>query len=497
MGDEKTGQGKQKFMSGIMYDIYAIQRKKFVVSICAVLLTSAFSPLFLYFQNADEARFAEIICPIGACLGLGLVLFILCWMIFRADEKAATAAALLVLVIENFALLEKVLLSVFPHLHYWHTVPIILVAAMHLIWILCGLFRGDLSSDVAAVLCIVFGGLIVLNGAMAMPKIINRVRIQHEIFAAKEAEKERSKTSSTGSPNIYLLIFDEYANFPQMETYYQYDNLPLREYLEKNQFNISYTSRNESSSTSVVLTNLFCLDYVVDDSFSAMERRAFREQGMLFKIMQENGYRTRGSFDNPPMEDDFSDNTEMATTISGESMEDLIKQQSIAYPFFQRDIGKHLLTILELEEFMTSPEMIAKSDMMTIAYFTFPHMPFVVDEDGNSIHPSHADDWEDKSYYLGQYKYATKLMIRIIENIIENDPEAVVLLMSDHGARSRSEFTIEMKTNPLNAVYFRGEKLDIEGLSSVNTLRTILNRLLQLDLPMVNVPQYDFRIGEG
>ena len=88
-------------------------------------------------------------------------------------------------------------------------------------------------------------------------------------------------------------------------------------------------------------------------------------------------------------------------------------------------------------------------------------------------------------------------MIRIIENIIENDPEAVVLLMSDHGARSRSEFTIEMKTNPLNAVYFRGEKLDIEGLSSVNTLRTILNRLLQLDLPMVNVPQYDFRIGEG
>ena len=39
--------------------------------------------------------------------------------------------------------------------------------------------------------------------------------------------------------------------------------------------------------------------------------------------------------------------------------------------------------------------------------------------------------------------------------------------------------------NILNCVYLGGETLDISGLSGINTLRTVLNRLFDLDYDMV------------
>lgn len=60
--------------------------------------------------------------------------------------------------------------------------------------------------------------------------------------------------------------------------------------------------------------------------------------------------------------------------------------------------------------------------------------------------------------------------------------------MSDHGARGTPGATWEMKTNSLNAVYYKGQVMEIEGLSNVNTIRMVLNRLLSLDYEMLDVP---------
>ena len=84
-----------------------------------------------------------------------------------------------------------------------------------------------------------------------------------------------------------------------------------------------------------------------------------------------------------------------------------------------------------------------------------------------------------------------------MDNILEHDPSAVIILQSDHGARLGyhlidlygDDYDPETETihqqNILNCVYLGGEALDISGLSGINTLRTVLNRLYGMDYDML------------
>lgn len=42
------------------------------------------------------------------------------------------------------------------------------------------------------------------------------------------------------------------------------------------------------------------------------------------------------------------------------------------------------------------------------------------------------------------------------------------------------------QTNILNAIYFKGELIDIDGLSGVNTMITTVNKLFEMSLPLVD-----------
>jgi hypothetical protein len=57
---------------------------------------------------------------------------------------------------------------------------------------------------------------------------------------------------------------------------------------------------------------------------------------------------------------------------------------------------------------------------------------FIFDENGN-VYKERLDDPYDVQLYLPQHKYAVKQMAAQIDTIIENDPDAVIILQGDHG----------------------------------------------------------------
>lgn len=132
------------------------------------------------------------------------------------------------------------------------------------------------------ILCAVFGGLILLNTAVAVPQIIERVQVLRTLAAEQDQQPDQVVQAGSDMPNVYLLIFDEYANFPQMEEHYDYDNAPLRDVLSEHNFNVSYTSHNESILSATIQANMMSLDYVVDDSNSTGERTYLRHNVRLF-----------------------------------------------------------------------------------------------------------------------------------------------------------------------------------------------------------------------
>lgn len=465
-----------------------------VFSLCAVLLISAFPVLFLYLNNADEAEFAEVLTPLLGFIGVGGVLFFIALALTRSCGKATMIAGLFSLAFSNFVALEYALKLLFPSLRYWHTVTIVGVILLHIAYLIYRFVPRELSEDVAKILCLVFGVLIGINLITGLPKAIARaqaLKATRTSMVTTTAEKE-----TTGKPNIYLIIFDEYSNFPQMQTYYNYDNRVLRDFLEKNNFNVSETSVNESIGTTTVLTNLINLDYLVDNTTPAGEKETLRKNASLFSILREYGYELQvadvynffgqGSVANQVV-------TAGAATLNGESLSDLLLRRTVLYPFFQTSASQSMAPIMEMVNYVCDPSVRPASDTFTLVYLSFPHQPFLVDENGAPIPPAHSADWEDDQYYLGQYKYATKLMIQMADSILTNNPDSIIMLQSDHGARSGDipRFPLRVMHNPFNVVYYRNLPLDIEGLSSVNTLRKILNQTLGTAYEMLSVPEDD------
>ena len=87
-------------------------------------------------------------------------------------------------------------------------------------------------------------------------------------------------------------------------------------------------------------------------------------------------------------------------------------------------------------------------------------------------------------------------MMAITSTIIRNDPNSIIILMSDHGIRYHGEanqkqtfyITDKDSCRVMNAVYFKGQKLDIEGLSGINTLRYILSLYGGQEYPPIQDP---------
>ena len=139
---------------------------------------------------------------------------------------------------------------------------------------------------------------------------------------------------------------------------------------------------------------------------------------------------------------------------------------------------------------------------LTLGYVQCPHTNFIYDADGNPVPAEHGNDWDDPQYYLGFLQYASRRILAAVDEIQAHDPTAIIILQSDHGARTVyreaihgnveqvTQDLVHHQQNILNCVYLPGQDVDIQGKSGVNTLRTVLDQAFGMELPMVE-PDHD------
>lgn len=118
-------------------------------------------------------------------------------------------------------------------------------------------------------------------------------------------------------------------------------------------------------------------------------------------------------------------------------------------------------------------------------YFRQPHGPLLFYADGRPMPRGLWYGWRNPNIYLGQLKYITTQMMHVVEVLQKSDPDCVIIIQSDHGLRYKfltKSYTTgvidrEDMHYVLNCVYYRGQTVNIEGLSPINTLRTIFTQL--------------------
>ena len=452
------------------------------------IVVAAFPALFMFFQNAGEAHFSDIVPVTVGFMAAGVILYGIALLLTRKPAKAGLITFLFLLVFLNYAPIEKLIQMLFPELRYWHIAPILLVILLHFSWAICSFLPDDITDLFTPIITVVFCALIIINGA---PKFAT---IQARINSEKKSAKESIENTQEGAemPNIYFLMFDEYSSYDFMKKYYDYDNKEFLERLKNDGFSISYGSHNESVRTSTVVANLMNLEYIVDDSWEEYRKSQVRMNGRLYSLLQEHGYRLYSLTESYglPLLDQTLDTGGRRATVSGDTLGDVLLKNTVAYPLVNKKWNALRPTLDIIENYICSGE---KSRFL-VAHLNITHAPFIYDRDGN-ISNNINSNWVDKQFYLNQYIFATKVMDELVECILENDPNSIIIIQSDHGARASTDmslykvmFSLEDMSNIFNCVYYPGELLNIEGLSGVNTERLVYGKLLDVVLPQIPVP---------
>lgn len=331
-----------------------------------------------------------------------------------------------------------------------------------------------------------------------------------------------------GKPNVYFFILDEYGTFDLVSNpnYYNYDNSVFYNYLKAEGFNISKTSFASDNETLHCAADLTNLQYI-SRHFSDDDCEANIKGAPFFKAFSDMGYTeaqlsTNNGFFNgvSSLDPNLSQGNE-SLTMDGEDAEDLVNDNSIS-DAFQQILGqnnsdtevdtaalnqwnvypsdyirntkefkqcnsnnKNLAdAVLSIFDYYDNPSTYAnKSPHVTFSYIMSPHVPFIFNEYGGIIPNSQSRNWEDTKVYLSQYKFITKRTMEAVDSIIKNDPQSIIIVMSDHGIRYHADcklkhtFVITDKDSCriMNAVYIKGQTYNIEGLSGINTLRYILS----------------------
>ena len=103
--------------------IYGV--KAWIIALISIFAVISYPVLFLYFQNAEEVRFIEVISPLFVFMACGLIVFIISVFIAKSVSLAALITNFCMLIVLNYAFIEKIVYKIFPMFYYWHVYAIL------------------------------------------------------------------------------------------------------------------------------------------------------------------------------------------------------------------------------------------------------------------------------------------------------------------------------------------------------------------------------------
>ncbi len=471
-----------------------------VYSLSTIILISFFPFLLFYGSNVHEMRFTEILPVYAIFLIIGLVVYGIFALITRKSSIAAICSVLFLLLILNYRLLEDGIKQLIPFMGQLAVAVFFLL----LFLIICILLILKLKKNAADILCkivsLVMIGLVVINVVMIATALI---KTPDNTISNNGGEEPGDYQGDR--PNVYMLFFDEYSTPAVMKKYYDYNNDAFYQKLEKLGFTVSTTSYSHSIDTYYVLADIFNMKYDTTRGMPKDEKIQMINNGDLFSTARSLGYdiyelESLELFQYPSLIDVKFDNIK-AEAITGETSTQLLLQKTALYPF--SDIISQYLdkpriitdgtttyddnSVMLAMDYLSDAANFPVDNGFVVAYICCPHVPFQFDRDGNIVDWANRANWTDPKYYLDQYIYITERIEIAVENIVANDPNAIIILQSDHGARKITEnMPEEDMHNILNAVYWQGKEIpEIAGYSQVDTARIVLSKTFGLDLPPI------------
>ncbi|QEC42774.1 sulfatase-like hydrolase/transferase [Pseudobacter ginsenosidimutans] len=333
----------------------------------------------------------------------------------------------------------------------------------------------------------------------------------HYLGAGKNPSAASGKMiipSKIHKPDIYLLLFDEYSSTQSLKKMYRFDNSALDSFLVQQGFHLISGSRSNYHETMFSMASCLNMDYLhwVEPGMY-LRREHFQRcaseirNNEVVQLLSDNGYQIVNQsifhlkhHPAPVSQRWLNVDTRLITeeTLMGR----------LCYEFnwfFERyALFRKILPVTSYQEQMQNNDRCLEAVLNTSAkqhssprfiygHFMLPHYPFYRDRNGkiapdsvvNGVQQNRLDPLPK---YLEYVQYANIEIKKLIAGIRANDPQAVILFMSDHGYRwNVMAAEISNVFYNQNAIYLPSGKYGqfYDSITNVNQFRTLFNTLFE------------------
>ncbi len=351
--------------------------------------------------------------------------------------------------------------------------------------------------------------LLLIEVGTSLFKTINNEHKKNNLtYYNKPVQPAFNITGDSLKPDIFYVIFDEYASSRSLKQYLDYDNSHLDSLLVKNNFYIVSGSKSNYNSTPFSIAATFSMNYLnipleAKKIFpkELLQAQSAIKQAIFPALLVKQGYTIKNygltdiSGQRSPEEPLFNPNIRdilHKETLWGRVKEDIIwhfpghlpgwlvpdKELIKRKNMLSRNRNNYLNLLNELSIQHKQPKFVYVHVLM-------PHGRYYLNKKGEerNVYPSDDNPGIRDSLYLDQLTYANTWIDSIASAANQKfSRPRVVIIQGDHGKGDIMPYDPVLKREKqfmnLNCFYFSDKNYTTlhDSLSSVNTFRVILNK---------------------
>ncbi|MBL7766919.1 MAG: sulfatase-like hydrolase/transferase [Chitinophagaceae bacterium] len=351
------------------------------------------------------------------------------------------------------------------------------------------------------ILCVIQGFMVMNRYLKPAPAITTNMSFQ--------------TNQSTSQPDIYLVLFDEYPGLRSQHEFFKLDTRNFENALKQEGFHIQDSIQSNYTITVASMSSLLNMQYVDTAKLMPVNNyslflKCFRSinQNNFVSLLKKSGYSIHNhsifNLDHQEAPQRFELLKQNADLVMKKTFFQQLKKDVL----WNLWVGKHKMDFFvqryllqvhhqnnrAIQDLLSQQWPEHTGPHFSYTHLMLPHEPFFTDSTGRLYNEQY--DQKDSLTKVKDYiRYTNKRMIEIAK-ALHKRPNAIVLLLSDHGYRDYPDSLNGFKFDNFMAISLPDQQYDeIRNIrTNVNIFRFIANRFLNQKLPML--PDQRFLIDE-
>jgi len=501
-------------------------------------LVGIFPILIIYSQNIGRVEITELFLPVIIIVGLTIGLYYFLKLILKNENKSAIIVTLILIMLFSYGhiyyLLSDVMIDEFDIGQNRYLIPAFgLVLGISIFFIIRARRVFDNATSILNVISIVFIIVAISNVALVGAEITSCDKCSNQEFFYEARDfsdyfesHEFSISENQELPDVYYLILDEYARNDALIDYHNFSNHELTEFLEKKGFHIaknSFANYPMSVQSIPAIMNMDYINFLADEigtevrNYKPLNGKNYGlyPNNMVIKNFKEMDYKiiTFNTFALHLHENPLADKTfcHRDKFLLDNRLADVLARTSIFGYYIERWAEGELrqATLCAFENFGNAGNVFDEP-VFVWAHVMLPHPPWIFGPNGEEITPGKPllitdnpefrdSGWEPKRQYIQQVQFANKKTIEVVENILENNRNAIIIIQGDHGTAWETNWMEPSKEDAwqrlrnFDAIYFPDkDKRDLllDDRTLVNTFRTVFNAYYESNYELLENKMY-------